>query len=58
MRAEFTEQCAELMEAVIYHMPLDGVADLMAVQFLQQRLPPPPLRKVRFWWACGWGDRE
>ncbi len=53
MRTEFTDQCAELIEAVIYHMPLDGVADLMAVQFLQQRLPPPP-RKA----GLGWGGDE
>ncbi len=29
----------------MHHMPLDEVADQMAVLFLQQRLPPPP-RKV------------
>jgi hypothetical protein len=45
-RAEFTAHCAELIEAVMHHMPLDEVADQLAVQFLQQRLPPPPL-KVR-----------
>jgi hypothetical protein len=31
------------VEKVLHHMPLDPVADQMAVQFLQQRLPPPPL---------------
>lgn len=30
------------VETVMHHMPLDEVADQMAVQFLQQRLPPPP----------------
>ncbi|PRW56353.1 cupin 4 isoform A [Chlorella sorokiniana] len=40
-RAEFTRQCADLVETVMHHMPLDEVADQMAVQFLQQRLPPP-----------------
>jgi hypothetical protein len=30
---------------VMHHMPLDGVADQLAAQFLMQRLPPPP-RKV------------
>ncbi|KAL4857945.1 putative anion transporter 6 [Chlorella vulgaris] len=42
-RGEFVETCAELVEKVLHHMPLDPVADQMAVQFLQQRLPPPPL---------------
>ena len=39
-RAAFTQKCAELIESVMHHMPLDKVADIMAVQFLQQRMPP------------------
>jgi len=53
-RAEFTQHCAELIESVMHHMPLDGVADQFAVQFLQQRMPPPP-RKVGLWACrCSW----
>ncbi|KAL4421692.1 hypothetical protein ABPG77_010636 [Micractinium sp. CCAP 211/92] len=43
-REAFTAQCAELIETIMHHMPLDQVADQLAVQFLQQRMPPPPLK--------------